>query len=336
MLLAVAIVLALAPPVAPPTPGAGPGAGPPPSQVVGGRSVTVRDATGGLQLITTIPSSSAFATHDDGATCSFTTERDGTQLSNGTTVPAGTVVTSNYQFFEGWLIPLDIPPAVLPDDILGVATLGTLDQLLRTFTVFCDNANNPRGIIQVPARDPTLDPTVMLTTLRNMLQLQRPTIYTNPVVDRFGGLVVRYPAWLAINDGAWRTQRTSTIIYRGATLLLVAEPRELDFTIEFEPDRSQPSEPFTGDINCIPNVNDTAARGVIPELPELPDQTEPGPNGPCMWTPPGPGTLTITARITYTITFWANGYTQPDTDYTFASTPTSYRTDTLHAVNTKP
>jgi hypothetical protein len=55
-----------------------------------------------------------------------------------------------------------------------------------------------------------------------------------------------------------------------------------------------------------------------------------------MWTPPGPGTVTITARITYSITFWASGYTEPDDDYTWESQPTTYTTGELIAVNTDP
>ena len=69
-------------------------------------------------------------------------------------------------------------------------------------------------------------------------------------------------------------------------------------------------------------------------MPELPEQTEPGVTGVCMWTPPGPGTVTIQARITYSVTFWANGYTEPLTDYTWTSEPTTYRSGELSAVNT--
>ena len=55
-----------------------------------------------------------------------------------------------------------------------------------------------------------------------------------------------------------------------------------------------------------------------------------------MWTPPGPGNVTITARITYSVTFWANGYTEPTADYVWTSAPTTFVTGELIAVNTKP
>ncbi len=71
-------------------------------------------------------------------------------------------------------------------------------------------------------------------------------------------------------------------------------------------------------------------------MPELPDQAEPGPNGPCQWTPPGPGTVTITANITFTITFAVNEHTETEPDYVWHSLPTSFPSGELHAVNTKP
>ncbi|MBI5089445.1 MAG: hypothetical protein HZB15_11475 [Actinobacteria bacterium] len=55
-----------------------------------------------------------------------------------------------------------------------------------------------------------------------------------------------------------------------------------------------------------------------------------------MWTPPGPGTVTITARITYAVTFWAEGYSEPDADYVWTSERTTFTTGELSAVNTRP
>ncbi len=345
MFVALAVsALLLAPPPPPPTFGGGnSSAMPPPVVLAGARSVAVRNATGGLQRFTTIPRTSAFATHAGGprATCTFTADRDGFLLSNGTTVDRGTVVTGNYLFIEGINVQLDIPPENLPADVTGIGTLGPLETAVRTFTVFCDGTYydiNQSGIIQVPYLDPLLNPLTQLDELRNNLQLDRPIVYTNPVVDTYGGLVTRYPTWLAIETDAWRTQRSSPVNYRGATLVLIAQPRELDFTVDFTPNPDKPSPAYRGTISCIPNpgIGPDGARGMLPPLPELPDQTEPGPNGPCMWTPPGPGTVTITAQITYTITFWVSGYTMADDDYLWTSTPTPYPTGELNAVNTKP
>lgn len=318
---------------------------PPAVLVGGGRSVSVRDGVGGLQRLTSIPSSSRFATYRSGTrpTCTFIADRDGFRLSTGEIVDRGTVVVSHYVFVEGFHVPFDLPPAQLPDDFAGIDTLGPLATATRTFSVFCDGTFydvNQLGVISVAYTDVLFTPFSQLTRLRNSLQLDRPVVFTNPVVDIYGGLVTRYPVWLAINDSAWRTQRSPAVIYRGATLMLIAEPRQLDFTIDFDPNPTKPSSPFHGPITCIPDLTTDpgagAGGGIVPAMPELAELSEPGPNGPCMWTPPGPGTLTITAQITYTITFWVNGYTTTDTDYVWSSTPTTYPTGELTAVNTTP
>lgn len=309
--------------------------------LAGARSVSVRDANGGMQRLTSIPSSSAFASYGGGAKsgCSFTADRDGFELSDGSTVPRGTRVTSTYHFVEGVAVALDLPPRELPADVVKLPSNGPIEEGLRTFTVFCDRAFyevNRVTIVQVPLDDPLFQVRSQLDRLRNLLQLQRPVVFENPIVDEFGGLVTRYPSWLAITPDAWLTQRSNAIVYRGATMLLIAQPRELDFVVDFVPDPDEPSPAFRGVVGCIPDEAATSGDGALPAFPVLPDQTEPGVNGPCTWTPPGPGQVTITARITYTVTFWVNGFTEPDDDYVWTSEPTVYDTGELIAVNTKP
>ncbi len=355
-----AITLAVAP--LPPAPGSSyglPSADPPPptaAVVAGGRAVSVRNDAGGLSRLTSIPSASLFATYRGGsqATCSFRASSDGFLLSNGDIVSRGTVVTSHYVFVEGWAVPFDLPPAVLPDDIVGLDNRGPLRDATRTFSVFCDRTFydvNFAGIIAVSYGDVGFQLLPELERLRNNIQLDRPVVFDNPVVDRFGGLVTRYPAWLAIDAGSWSPQQSQTRSHRGARFRLLAYPRELEFDVEFAPNPTKPSPAFTGTLDCITStatgtgngigigngtVEPVASNGVFPALPQLPEQTTPGVNGPCMWTPPGPGRVTITARITYTVTFWVDGYTMPDDDYTWTSTPTTYDTGELIAVNTKP
>jgi hypothetical protein len=302
--------------------------------------VSVRDANGGIQRLTAIPLESAFARYGGGRarTCSFTTDQDDFLLSNGDRVPRGTVVTSTYHFVEGLAVAFDLPPKELPE--LGdVPSKGTLEQGMRTFTVFCDRAFyevNRVTIIQVPIVDPTFDPDSQVDRLRNLLRLDRPTVFENPIVDTYGGLVTRYPTWLAIEPEAWRTQRGNSTIYRGATLLLIAQPREMDFIVEFTPNPDKPSPPFRGIVSCVPGEPAESGGGALPAFPVLPDQTEPGVNGACTWTPPGPGEVSITARITYSITFWVNGFTEPDDDYVWTSEPSTFVTGELRAVNTRP
>ena len=53
-----------------------------------------------------------------------------------------------------------------------------------------------------------------------------------------------------------------------------------------------------------------------------------------MWTPPGPGTVTIQATITYQVTLWVNSYLEPQPSYTLTGPTTTYNTGELTAVNT--
>ena len=306
---------------------------PPPVVLAGARSVSTRDDNGGFQRDTSIPSASAFATFAGGktATCTVVADRDNFQLSNGTRAAENTVITSNYVFIEG--------NPVGPKPTTTGTSQGPLENAIRVFTAYCDSARYPiniKSVILVPLLDPFLNPRPNIDTLRQTLHLDRPTLFTNPIINTYGGLVTRYPTWLAIHPNAWRTQLSDPTFYKGTTLHLIAEPYELNFTINFTPKPGTTTHPYHSDINCIPELPAQPDDQALPAFPVLPDQTEPGPNGPCMWTPPGPGTATITATITYTITFWADGYTEPDNDYTWNSTPTTYNTGELNAVNTKP
>jgi hypothetical protein len=314
---------------------------PPPVFLGAARSVTTRDSAGGVTRLTSIPSTSEFARYGGGSTktCTITAHRNGFRLSDGTTVAKGTVITSSYRFVEGIAAPFDLPPVTLPGDVLGLETKGPLDAALRTFSVFCDSAYsefNFRGLIQVRAKDPLLDPRRRVTDLRNKLQLIRPTVFENPLVAEFGGLVTRYPSWLAIGPEAWVTQRSNVERYRGATLALIAVPKKLEFVVSFVPNPAKPSTPFAGIVSCVPGVAATSDARALPAFPVLPDQTLPGVNGPCMWTPPGPGSVTVTARIVYDLTFWVSGYTERLDDYVWSSAPATFLTGELRAVNTKP
>lgn len=305
------------------------------------RSVTTRDVEGGLQRITVLPAASLFSRHGGGprASCSLTADRDGFMLSDGRTVDAGTTVTSGYHFVEGIATPFVLPPGDLPDDVLGLPTRGSLTQATRTFSVFCDRsyyAINFRGLITVPLTDPLLDPRRRLDVLRNQLRLVRPVIAPPPVVPRYGGLVTRSPVWLAVHPRAWVTQRSPSLRYRGATLTLVASPRRLDVSVAFVPDPARPSAAFRGWVRCIPSVRAVAGATAMPQPPELPEQSLPGVGGPCRWTPPGPGTATLTARVTYTVVFWVDGWTEQLADYVWTSLPVTFGVGELRAVTVTP
>ena len=304
----------------------------PPISVPGARQVSLRNSTGGLATYYSIPSSSIFSWHGGaGAPCTFTAQTDGT-TSDGQPYVKGQVVSSGQWIFrEGSLPSFEQPDPVEP------VTLGPLANATRDFVVFCDeyDANHAIGFIQVSSRDPMLDPRPQLTDLYNKLQLVRPVVYRNPVIDEWGGLITRYPAWLAIGPAAWQPGRSNPAYYRGWTLYLLTRPKTLEFQLTFVPNPDRPSTPFSGIVSCVPAGTSPAADSVaVPAVPELPEQTAPGVNGPCEWTPPGPGTVTIQALITYTVTLWANNYTEAQPDYAWTSNPVTYDTGELAAVNT--
>ena len=286
--------------------------------------------TGNIRTSSTIPSGSTFKPRP-AAGCEFVAEVAGTTI-DGTAFVAGQTVKSNrFVYIELEQFPNSEAPGPT-----GPITFerGPLGEARRLFGKFCEAPHMAAflGTIWVGVNDPFLDPRPTARTLLNNLQLIQPAIFTNPVVDKWGGLVTRYPAWLAILPEAWQEQRSNVAYHRGWTIYLHTAPRTMEFDVNFVPNPDKPSPAFHGIIPCVPTITggDTAS---FPAMPALPAQTEPGVNGACMWTPPGPGHVTIQARITYTVTLWVNGYTEAMPDYTWTSPATTYETGELSAVN---
>ncbi len=308
----------------------------PPVFSYGARSVETRNESGGLTRHSSIPGGSSFATYggNESATCEFTANTPGT-TADGSEYEAGQVVIStNWVFRE---VPSSFSPEPSPgDNTMHGNNNGPLSAAVRYFAVYCEShLHLIRASIPVSVSDPMLDPRPAATDLYNHLQLERPVVFTNPVVDIWGGVITRYPVWLAVRPTAWRPQKSLPAHFLGWTLLLLTEPKTLEFEVNFTPNPDKPSPAFSGVVTCVTDPTTVSAdETAFPALPTVPDQTEPGVNGPCMWTPPGPGTVTIQARITYSVTFWANGYIEPLADYIWTSTPSTYRSGELSAVNT--
>jgi hypothetical protein len=307
----------------------------PPLSVSGVRRVDLRNESGGLTSYTSIPSASKLQTYGGRrSSCSFTAVADG-HTSDGQTVEKGQVVLSQH-----WIFREGLPASFGEPNLDDPAGAGPLSGAVRSFVVFCDvyDANHSVGFLQIPASDPMVDPHTQLTPLYNGLQLVRPVLYHDPVLDRWGGLVVRLPAWLAVQPAAWTSIQSNVAYYRGWTLYLLAQPAALEFLVDFTPNPDKPTPAFHGIVGCvgadqpIPDADGTA----FPALPLLPEQTEPGVNGPCEWTPPGPGMVTIQARVGYHVTFWANGFTEAQPDYIWTSQPVTMTTGELTAVNLDP
>ena len=301
-----------------------------PVLVPGARVVDVRNGEGGLSRYTTIPTTSVFQTYGGrSATCTFTSPFGGT-ASDGQRYGPGQVVHS-----KRWIFIEGLPEAIGEPNVADPSQQrGALASAVRWFTVFCDTVNHFVAVISVTSRDPMLDPRTRISQLYNGLLLERPSVVADPVVQRWGGAITRFPLWLAVQPSAWRVQRSNAAVWRGWTMYLLAVPVSLDFSLRFVPDASRPSPAFSGTVACVsasrPGVIGAAS---FPRRPALPTQTAPGVNAPCTWTPAGPGAVTVQARITYRVTFWANGYTEALPDYVWSSAAVVWPTGELAAVN---
>ena len=304
---------------------------PPPLHVPGARAVDIRSTSGYLARYTTIPTSSLFSTTGgSGQPCSFVAGGPGVASDGQRYVLGQTVYSSRWIFEETTIITLGETAVVNPS-----VSRGPLATAFRSFMVFCDSRDHLISYLLVYPNDPMLDPHTQLTNLYNGLQLTQPTIFRNPVVDRWGGLVTRFPAWLAINPAAWAPHQSNSVSWRGWLMYLYATPVAMDFHVVFTPDPTEPSRAFDGFVPCVARGAHPAADArAFPAFPALPDHTAPGINGACTWTPPGPGSVSIQARITYQVLFWANGYTERLNDYVWSSAPTRFATGELASVNT--
>lgn len=328
-LLILAVFVALAPSSA-----AANGTGSDPTDpifVSGTRVVDLRNTSGYLARYTTIPSTSYFATTGGlDQPCSFTADSEGVTSDRQHYTVGQVVYSTRWIFTESDIISFGDYWSFDPQ-----VNRGPLENAYRTFMVFCDSDEHFLRYAIVDPTDPMINPHTQLTRLYNGLQLEQPRVWRNPVVERWGGLITRYPAWLAIYASAWRPQPSNSVSWRGWLMYLYTTPVALDFHLEFTPDPAWPSTAFNGFVPCVDRDAAAAAGGgAFPAVPELPELSKPGVNGPCMWTPPGPGSVTIQARITYRVTFWVSGYTEQLPDYVWTSPPATYRTGELSSVNT--
>ncbi|WP_420453153.1 hypothetical protein [Ilumatobacter sp.] len=197
------------------------------------------------------------------------------------------------------------------------------------------------AFIDIGPDDPLFDVRGQIADLYNSLQLTRPRPQPPASVDTWGGLVVRSPAWLSIDADAWRVHTSDTVDHLGWQLQLLAVPSTLHFTVDFQPSDADAQHLAVSGltVDCLGDAT-TESLGTggarVPAQPaDLPDWSEPGVGGSCRWTPPARGTATVTAHVTYGITFLASGYGTALPDYEWSSDPSpTFTVGELRAVNT--
>lgn len=295
----------------------------------GRSSVTYYDHLGGLHSTTTIAAGSLLS-RGGSDRCQFVAAVAGTTEDGTTFQPGDLVQSTRWVFSEQVMIASgEAPgPATIVTDLTGAVPR-------RLLTVSCDSSQHFLDTVWVNMTDPFWDPHPTAHELRNHLQVIDPVVFTNPVVHEWGGLVTRFPAWLAIDPAAWQPQRSPVATYRGWTIHLFTQPRTLDFRVVFTPDSAEPALAAEVTVECVTDRHAaTADAAAFPAMPELPEQTAPGVNGPCLWTPPGAGTVSIQPRITYDVTLWVNGYHEPQPRFTWTGPSVTFATGELAAVNT--
>lgn len=313
--------------------GQGGGSGPPP--IPGARRVDLRDTNGGVSTFYEIPSDSVFATTGGrGKPCSWVQQND-----DPLAVPPiaeGTVRESfNWIFGEESLQWALYALGELPSPDSPIPTTGPLSKAQRAFYVWCDTDEALIDLITVPGTDPMFDPQRHVDDLWQRVQLDRPVVRAFPPLERWGGLVVRSPAWLSIGALPWKSYVVRDD-WRGWNLALVLQPTGLAFDTSFTPSGSL--TPVAATVPCLSSAQATVAEGVVPVRPrDLPDYADPGSfTQGCAWVPPGKGSVSVTARVTYRVTLWANGFVDELAPYVWSSAPIAFPTVELHSVNIDP
>ncbi len=328
----------------------------PPATVPGDRVAEYRDSSGGVGRITDFAEGSMFASYGGGAAapCNYQyvgPDPDGDGPERG---PVLVGQSLRWKFTEvavlwspdlGSQIELVFNSLPFFGDVDLSAYYVPISEGYRRFNVACVGfLNGTDGpivtdgsqytYIDVPLDDPTLDPHWIAARLRNDLQLIRPVVFRNEVVNRWNGLVVRHPAWLGISDDAWVRQRSNVERWRGWELDLLASPVELEFIVNFVP-KDPDGQAFSVVVECVqPGSDRRGGAGVFPEVPwDLPEWADPGVGENCEWTPPAKGEVTITAQITFDITFRMSGYLETLAPYVWQSAPVTYTVGELRAVN---
>jgi hypothetical protein len=295
-------------------------------------------------MVTSIPSGSIFASDSGGGS---------TPCKAPSTAPDGAIDPGlpDWLYVAGLIaeFPTEVTSTASWDlDRLQSALAGLPDLASGTvtFTLYCDGPDQPaefRRIVTVPVTDPVLDPRSRLDELWNRTQVAKPVLWRERVIEEWGGLVTRSPAWLALEPPSWQPVLSNVETWRLWTLRLALVPRSLSFTVSYmpAPDGRGVTSPYRVSVPCIatPASAPTGAEQVPPRpagLPTFSAETGLRPElGACAFVPGHRGALTITPVITYATTFVANDFQEALPDFVREGDPTTFRVGELHAVNTR-
>ena len=333
---------------------------PPPPQT---GPITVSYDNGGSRTTTTnITSGSAFRTQggSDRAPCTFNwlADADGDGVTDADAEPVA--IDSDRWVFRETTTTYDDTTGSYTDDEWAalaanggttlsdmIATYGTVETAFRRFDVFCNgthgsglNVNQSRGSIIVSINDPFWG----YASRRDQLVAQLPwptvTAKSQPDPTTFGGLPVNMPAVFQMNAAPWGGFLSPTSPYRGWTTQIVANATSMRFVLNFTPDGADAQ---TITVPCVSADADLPDSGWIPtRSASVPDFAEPGQfSAPCVWIPPEPGQLTVTAEVTYSVDSVVVGpsgqpFRESLAGEVRSSPALSLRVDDLRIVNVNP
>jgi hypothetical protein len=202
------------------------------------------------------------------------------------------------------------------------------------------------GFFDVGPWDPLFGLQQHVTRMRRDLQLNIPTFVDPPSVTEWGGLVVRHPTWLSVTSESWTSQTTPPVSHYGFSIQLLVIPASLSFNISFENNQrskaAHGNKDWTGNVGCIGTSTPRQTRELDPgddQVPARPDDpaleyAEPGIVEACAWSPPAPGTATITPTITYNVLLIVNGTYERLANYNYTGDAATFTVGELIAVNT--
>lgn len=160
-----------------------------------------------------------------------------------------------------------------------------------------------RRVILVPPTDPVFGIDTRFDLILDSMAGIVPASSTvvDPIAAEWGGLVTRAPAWFAIASDTWRTVRSNPVLHRGWELHLEAIPIGLSFDLVYDDRDTTTIGDAAGRLRCVPDAAPVDDGTSMPARPDLAALALPGVNGPCTWTPHGPGSVSSTPVVTYRI-----------------------------------
>ena len=208
------------------------------------------------------------------------------------------------------VIPNGVDPTAAVDAwIANLVAHGHPPVLL--FDEYCEHEYLVASAVQVPITDPALDPTPEIDRIaaQLLLPIPAPQLTSVPDLKNWGGLVVNNPALLGVTAASWQPH-TTTGTWLGFQFQIVAVPQLLEFHVDktFVPC-------FKGFIGADPKGPRFPAEPTGFRDTPLDPPDHPLPPRDCVWTPREPGTVNITATVTYSITATIAGGAIPRPDF---------------------